>query len=322
MLPLRDAIVFPFMALPLTIAHKRFIQLIDDVMNTESNMFAISMIHAPKREEEWSPGADDVYHTGSVATVVKMMRMPDDSVQILVHGVARARLSDFSEAEPYLTASVETLEEDEGLEDDKEIQALTHNLRENFARFAEVSNSVPQDFVVMVMNLIDPNRLADVLSTVGNITPLERQTVLETVSLHERLALVNKLLLKTLEVVEIGNRIQTKVKDQMNKTQREYVLREQMKQIQDELGERDEKTVEIDEFREKIKAANMPAEALKAAERELDRLAKMPPSAAEYTVIRTYLEWLTELPWSKSTEDNLDLRNAQKVLDTDHYGLD
>jgi ATP-dependent Lon protease len=321
-MPLRDAVVFPFMALPLTISSKRFIKIIDDVMETEQSMFAISMIHAPKRDEEWSPGPDDVHHTGSVVTVVKMMRMPDDSVQCIVHGVSRCKLSDFTQPDPYMTAAVTPLEEDEPDANDQELQALAHNLRENFGKFSEASGSVPAEFVMMVLNINDLNRLADVLSTVGNITPDDRQRVLETVDLRERLNLVNRLLLKTLEVVEIGKKIQSKVKDSMDKTQREYVLREQMKQIQEELGERDEKSVEVEDFRKKIEAAQMPEEANKAALRELDRLMRMPPSAAEYNVIRTYLEWLTELPWSKSTDDNLDLKNAQKVLDTDHYGLE
>jgi len=321
-LPLRDAVVFPFMALPLTISSKTFVKLIDDAMETEQNMFAISMINGPKREEEWTPGPEDVYAVGSVVTVVKMMRLPDDNVQCIVHGVSRARLSDFTPANPYMTARVTPFEEEEPDPRDKELQALAHNLRENFGKFAEASGNVPQEFVMMVMNLNDPNRLADVLSTVGNITPDERQKVLETVPLRKRLSKVNSLLLKSLEVVEIGNKIQNKVKDSMGKTQREYVLREQLKQIQEELGEKDEKSVEIDEFREKIQAAQMPEEANKAALRELDRLAKMPPSAAEYNVIRTYLEWLTDLPWAKTSEDNLDLKHAQKVLDQDHYGLE
>ena len=318
LMPLQEAVIFPMMAMPLTLTNKKAVQLVDDAMN-ESSMFAVSML---KKSGVKEPGKDDVEEIGAVVTVVKLLRMPDDNVQIIVHGVSRMRVEKFTQTEPYPRADVTPLDEPEPAEGDMEVQALTHNLRESFQKLVALSKNVPQEFVVMVMNLQDPRRLADVLSTVGEITPAERQEVLETVDIEKRIKLVNRLLLRSIQVMEIGQSIQSKVKGQMDKTQRDYILREQLKTIQSELGEKDEKTVEIEEFREKIAAAKMPEEALKAAERELDRLAKMPPSAAEYTVSRTYLEWLTELPWSVESKDNLNINKVKKVLDADHYGLE
>lgn len=317
LLPLREVVIFPYMALPLNIGNKKSIQLIDDIMEGNS-MFLAVMIKNPVED----PKEEDLYRVGTVVTVVKMLRMPDDSIQAIVQGLSRATVENVTQTDPYMRADITLLEEQQAGEDDVEIKAVTHSLRQSFQRFVELNKNMPQEFAVMVLNLNDPNRLADILSTIGHITSAERQEVLETVDLHKRLDLINHLVLKSLEIIEIGNRIQDQVKDELGKTQRDYILREQLKSIQKELGEKDERTIEIEEFTEKIAKANMPEEAKKAAERELDRLTKMPPSAAEYTVSRTYLEWLTEMPWAVSSEDNLDIKNVKTVLDTDHSGLD
>jgi ATP-dependent Lon protease len=317
-MPLQDAIVFPMMALPLTLTNKRAIQIVDDAMEAD-DLFVTVMVRDRSKNEV---GVEDLEKVGAVVTIAKMLRLPDGNVQILVNGVKRARLDNYTQIEPYPRADITVLEEQAGAENDETVAALMHSLRDTFQKLTKLNRNVPQEFAVMVLNLSDPNRLADVLSTVGEITPLDRQRVLETVDVKERLELVNQLLIKTVTVLEIGTAIQSKVRDQMDKTQRDYILREQMKTIQSELGEKDEKTIEIEEFKDKIAKAKMPEEALKAAGRELDRLAKMPPSAAEYTVSRTYLEWLTELPWSVESKDNLNLARVQKTLDADHYGLD
>ena len=317
-MPLREMVVFPNMAVPLNIGRKKGIQLVDDVLN--SNTLFVNVLQ--KSDDIEDPGENDVYRHGTIVSVAKMLRMPDDSIQLIVHGVARCRIDRFTQGEPYLRADITPLKETPVDPQDVESQALVLNLQKSYQRFSELAQNIPQEFSVMVLNLQEPGRLADVMSTIGNIPSHERQEVLVATDVKERLKLVSRIVARMLEVFEVGNKIQSQIKDEMSKGQREYLLREQMKALQKELGEKDEKTVEVEEFREKIDNAKMSEEGLKAANRELDRLMRMPPAAAEYTVSRTYLEWLTELPWAVSSDDNLDLKSVAKVLDNDHYGLE
>ncbi|MEK7821787.1 MAG: endopeptidase La, partial [Planctomycetota bacterium] len=231
----------------------------------------------------------------------------------------RLKLTQFVREEPYLVARVETLED--VVEEDKEMEALTRNLSDQFVKMISMSASLPDELKIAVMNIEHPGRLADMIASHLSISVHEKEEVLEAVKVKERLKKVNTFISKEMEVLELARKIQGQVKSELDKGQKEYYLRQQLKAIQDELGETDERTVEVQELKQKITQAKMPPEVLKEAERELSRLQKMPPQAAEYTVSRTYLDWLVSLPWSVTTTDNLDINQAQKVLDEDHYDL-
>jgi ATP-dependent Lon protease len=252
--------------------------------------------------------------------VHRMFRAPDGTIRLVVQGLARFRLGEFVQDEPFLKAQVELIPET--VEEDLELEALARGVRDQFERIAELIPSIPRELVASVLAMDDP------LQTVYTITNLQRmdltdaQDILELESASEKLHKLTALLTHEIEVLEIGQKIQDEARSEIEKVQREYFLREQLKAIQRELGEEDEQTVEVEEFRQKIGAAGMPEEAEKQARRELERLSRLPTAAAEYGVIRTYLDWLVSLPWSRFTEDNLDIAHAREVLDQDHYGLE
>jgi ATP-dependent Lon protease len=314
-LPLRGLVVYPQTAIPLTVGQPRSMKLVDEVVGGNR---LIGLFTAKNPELEM-PGPNDIYQIGTLAAIHRLFRAPDGTIRLLVQGLARIQIEEYLGEEPYLRARIHALPET--AEETLEVEALTRNVVDQFTRLADLVPSIPSELISSALNVDDPLQLVYAVATYVRIDLEEAQHLLELDAVDEKLHLLMNLLGKELEVLELGRKIQTEAQSEMEKMQREYYLREQLKAIQRELGEGDEQAVEVDEFRKKIAEAGMPEEAQKEALRELDRLSKLPIAAAEYGVIRTYLDWLTDLPWSERTEDNLDIANARRVLDEDHYGL-
>src|SRR5690606_24148970 len=253
----------------------------------------------------------------------KMFKLPDGSLRIIVQGLARVRLDEMLEVRPYLRARVTEMPEALADKDKLEIDALQRNIKANFQQIVSLSPLMSDDLQTLAINITEPGRLADfIASSLSTIGTEVKQEVLATLDVRARLDVLNRLLIKELEVLELGSKIQSQVQSEVGKNQRDYFLREQLKAIQKELGEGDDQSREVDELREKIDAADLPEVVLTEAMRELDRLSKMPPAAAEYTVARTYLDWILALPWHTRTEDMIDLVRTKDVLDAEHTGLD
>jgi len=316
-LPLRGLVVFPETAVPLTIGQPRSIRLVDDVVAQDNRL--IGMVTSRDSELE-APGPDDLYSVGTIGTVHRLFRAPDGTIRLLVQGITRFRLGEFTQLEPYLKAKVELLPET--IEPGVETEALARNARDQFSRIAEMVPSIPRELVASVQSLEDPLQTIYTIANFQRMDMEAAQSLLELNTAQEKLLKLTAILAREVEVLEIGQKIQSEARSEIEKMQREYFLREQLKAIQRELGEGDEQTLEMDELRIKIEAAKMPEEAEKLSRRELDRLSRLPTAAAEYSVIRTYLDWLVSLPWSMSTLDNLDINYARKILDQDHYGLE
>jgi ATP-dependent Lon protease len=316
-LPLFDATLFPKMVLPLVVMEGESIQLIDEAMSKNR---IIGLLVSKEKEMKSSYAREDLYDVGTSALILKMAKTEDNKAQLLVQGLSRFRVKEILEEQPYLKVQVELINEKE--EKDKEIEALMNNLVGLFSRVVELSPGLQPEIAGMARSIKEAGTLADLITSSINSTSEEKQKILETTDIKERLKEVTRLTNYQLEIVELGSKIQTQVKGDMDKRQREYYLRQQLKAIQDELGEKEEGTVEVEEYRAKIEDKNLPEEAKKEAERELDRLSKMHPSSAEYTVVSTYLDWITALPWNETTKDNLDIKKAEKILDEDHYGLE
>jgi ATP-dependent Lon protease len=315
-LPLRGTVLYPDLILPIMVGRKKSVKLIDDAMDSDRIIGVITQ----KRSEIEDPKETDLYSVGVAALILRMIRELDGSQRVIVQGVSRVKVKEYIQREPYYKARSEVI--DEGMAQGVEIEALMMNLKNLFQRAVELAPYLTSELGTMVSNIKSAAILADLIASNLNISTTEKQGILETFDIRERLTKVHLFLNKEVQVLELGNKIQSQVKEDMDRTQREYYLREQLKAIKKELGELDEHSSEIKELKDKIKKAKMPPEALAAAEKELDRLAKIPPASAEYTVARTYLDWLAELPWSETTEDNLDIDNAQKTLDEDHYDLE
>jgi ATP-dependent Lon protease len=316
-LPLFDAALFPKMVLPLVVMQEKSIQLVDEAMS-QNRMIGLVVVKGPIKEESYTH--DDLHEIGASALILKMAKTEDNRAQLLVQGLGRFKIKTYVKDKPYFQAYVEHVKEVE--QKDKEIEALMSNMIGQFTRVAELSPGLPQEIVAMAKSINEPGILADMVASTINSSLEEKQQVLEIFDVKKRLKEVTRLVNYQLEILELGNKIQSQVKGDMDKRQREYYLREQLKAIKEELGEKDETTVEIDDYRAKIEEQNLPEEAKKEAERELNRLSRMHPSSAEYTVASTYLDWLTTLPWHESTEDNLDIKAARKILDKDHFGLE
>jgi ATP-dependent Lon protease len=314
-LPLRGLVVYPQTAVPLTIGQPRSIRLVDEVV-TNDRMIGL---FAAKNPELETPGPDDIFPIGTLAAIHRLFRAPDGTIRLLVQGVGRVRLDGYTTTEPYLKARVTVAPET--IETGIEIEALMRNVLDQFSRLAELVPSIPSELITSALNVEDPLQLVYTIATYIRLDLKDQQQILETDSVNAKLRLMMSILNKELEVLELGRKIQTEAQTEIEKVQREYFLREQLKAIQKELGESDEQTVEIEEFRTKIEAAHLPEEAARESKRELDRLARLPSAAAEYGVIRTYLDWMVNLPWDKRTNDNLDIGHARRVLEEDHYGL-
>jgi ATP-dependent Lon protease len=315
-LPLRETVTYPDTLTPLAVGQERSIQLVNEVL---SGNRLLAMV-ASRDPENDTPGPDDLYDVGVAGTVARMMKVPDGTLRILVQGSERIRILDYVSEEPYLVARIEPLPD--VLEPSTELEALTRNVQSTFSQIIEAIPYLPEELQLAVANMDEPSALSHLIAGALRISTEEKQELLEQVDVTKRLRRLSEILTRELEVVQLGSKIQSQVESEIDKGQREYFLRQQLKAIQDELGEGDEQQAELNELRERIEEAGLPEEAKKAAERELSRLEKLPPVAAEYGVIRTYLEWLVDLPWSKETEDNLDIGHAREVLDEDHYDLE
>ncbi len=315
-LPLRETVTYPDTLTPLAVGQERSINLVNDVLSG-NRMLAMVASRDPENE---APGPDDLYGVGVAGTVARMMKVPDGTLRILVQGAERISIGDYVSEEPYLVARIEAMPD--VLEPSTELEALTRNVQSTFTQIIEAIPYLPEELQLAVANLDEPAALSHLISGALRISTEEKQELLETVDVTRRLRRLSQILTRELEVVQLGSKIQSQVESEIDKGQREYFLRQQLKAIQEELGEEDEQQAEINELRERIEAAGLPEDAQKAAERELSRLEKLPPVAAEYGVIRSYLEWLVDLPWSKETDDNLDIAHAREVLDEDHYDLE
>jgi ATP-dependent Lon protease len=318
-LPLRDTVLFPNSFMPLAVAREASVRLIDEATSTGRMIGVFTQREAAVEE----PLQDDLYPIGVATHIHKMFKLPDGSLRLIVQGLARVRLDRVVQTRPYLRAAVSAADEVLREEDHLEIDALQRNIKSNFQQVVSLSPLLSDDLQALAANITDPGKLADfIASSLTTIGTSVKQEVLETLDIRARMDSLNRILIKELEVLELGSKIQSQVQSEVGKNQREYFLREQLKAIQKELGEGDDQAKEIDELRDKIDAAGMPEAVKKEATRELDRLSKMPVAAAEYTVSRTYLDWLVALPWAKRTEDALDLLRTKEVLDADHSGLE
>src|SRR3990172_2900185 len=318
-LPLRDTAIFPHAILPLAVGRESTVRLLRE--NAESAEF-IGVVTQRDATVEM-PGAVDLYDVGTGVKIHKSVRMPDGSVRLVVQGLFRFRVLSVTQAVPYLRADIEVLSDVVNADEELEIDALTRNLHSVFSKVVDLSPNLSDEVGSLAAATQGGSRLADfVAQNLPNLDTAARQAVLETVDVKKRLTLVHEVLFREKEFLELGNKIESKVKDEVGKTQREYYLREQMKAIQKELGENDENTKEIEELRQKIEDAGMPEDAKKEALREVNRLSKIPPASAEYTVGRTYLDWIVRAPWSKRTEDVYDIPRAKEILEADHYDLE
>jgi ATP-dependent Lon protease len=315
-LPLRDTVTFPDTLTPLAVGQPRSISLINDVLAAD-RMLVMVASRDPGLPE---PGPDDLYTVGVAGTVARMLKVPDGSLRVLVQGAQRVRIEEWTGTEPYLVARVTELPD--VVETGKELEALVRNVQQMFSRIVEEVPYLPEELQMAVLNLEDPSALSHVIAGALRTPTDERQTLLEETDVAKRLHRLAEILAREIEVAEIGSRIQTQVQSEMDQTQREYILRQQLKAIQEELGERDPAEAEVTELREQLEALALPEVVGKQAERELSRLEKLPPASAEHGVIRTWLEWIASLPWSTSTDDNLDLKHAREVLDADHYDIE
>jgi ATP-dependent Lon protease len=318
-LPLRDTVLFPNSFMPLAVARESSVRLIDDAI-TNGKLIAVFTQRDASVEE---PGQPDLYPVGTATHIHKMFKLPDGSLRLIVQGLSRVTLDEIVSMHPYLRAKVTAAVEGTTEADALEIDALARNIKTNFQQVVSLSPLLSDDLQTLATNISEPGRLADfIASSLSTISTAVKQDVLETLDIRARMDNLNRILIKELEVLELGSKIQSQVQSEVGKNQRDYFLREQLKAIQKELGEGDDQTKEIEELAEKIEAAGMPELVKKEAVRELDRLSKMPVAAAEYTVSRTYLDWLVALPWNKRADETIDLPKTKAVLDADHSGLE
>ena len=317
-LPLRDTVLFPNSFMPLAVARESSVRLIDDAIGGGKLIAVFTQRDASVEE----PGQADLYPIGTATHIHKMFKLSDGSLRLIVQGLARLKMERVVAAKPYIRAEVVAASEGTSEGDKLEIDALQRNIKANFQQVVSLSPLLSDDLQTLALNIVDPGKLADfIVSSLTTITTPVKQDVLETLDVRARMDLLNRILIKELEVLELGSKIQSQVQSEVGKNQRDYFLREQLKAIQKELGEGDDQTKEIEELLEKIEAAGMPEPVKKEALRELDRLSKMPVAAAEYTVSRTYLDWLVVLPWAKRTEEVIDLKRTKETLDADHSDM-
>ena len=315
-LPLKDAVTFPDTLTPLAVAQPRSVRLVNDVLGGNR-----MLVMAASRDEQLDePGPDDLYDVGVVGVVARMMKVPDGSLRILVQGTSRVRLADFVATSPYLIARIEELPDI--IEQTSELEALKRNVQNTFAQIIEQTPYLPEELSVALANLDDPSELAHMIAGALRISVEEKQKLLEERDVAKRLRLLSQYLARELDVISLGTKIQTQVQSEVDQAQREYFLRQQLKAIQEELGETDEVQAEVNDLREQLEQADLPEYAREVADRELARFERLPSQSPEHGVIRGYLEWIATLPWSKATDDDLDLKKARRVLDRDHYDIE
>ncbi len=318
MLPVRDVVIFPFMIVPLFVGRERSINAVDSALTKDRLVFAVTQKDVTKED----PDPEDLYTTGTVCMIMRMLKVPDGRVKILVQGLARASLKDFMQTRPSYTVTLTKIKEAVVSPMTLEIEALMRNVKDQLEKLAAFGKPVFQEVMMVLDNIQDSGRMADLVAANLGLKIDEAQAVLETLDSVKRLEKVSEYLVKELQVAQMQMKIQTQAREEMDKSQREYYLREQLRAIKTELGDMEEATEDMEEFREKIKAAKMPQDVEKEAVKQVDRLEMMHPDAAEAALIRAYLEWLVELPWSKQTKDTLDIDKAKGVLDDDHYDLE
>ncbi|MCP0913712.1 endopeptidase La [Legionella sp. 27cVA30] len=314
-LVLRGNLVYPSMVMPLSIEQANLIQLVHDVALSPSRVLGLVAIKDDRTEGD----NNNIYTMGTAATVLRLFHVPDNTVRLIVQGLEKIRIKEFTSTEPYLKAKVEVVSE--SMAQNKETEALMRNTIELLRRMVALAPHLPEELLMAALNVDEPRQLVYIIATNLRMDLNNAQKLLELNTIEDKLMELNKLLGKEIEILELGKKIQSQTQTQMEKNQRSYILREQLKQIKKELGEEDDETNEINEYQEKILTAHMPSEAGKEASRELQRMQAMTPASAEYHIIKTYLDWLIEIPWEKRTEDNLDITRARKILDEDHYDM-
>ena len=315
-MPLRNTVLFPQQVIPIYIGRERSLKLIDELDPKRKYIVVVAQEDGSIED----PEPKDLYSYGTLANVLKVFDMPDNSKSAIVQGISRVKILDYTSVDPYYKAAIHTLD-DEPLDNELEVEALSSNLRQSFSELMNVAPNLTEEHTGMLSNIQKPNRLTDRAISLMTVPNKEKQEILEELNIKNRIEKAMTLISREMQRIKLGEEIQSEVHDEIAKTQREYYLREQMKTIKKELGE-DEGSVELKELEDKIKAVKMPEEAEKVALKELDRLYRIPTQSPEYNVSRTYIEWLTDLPWSDSTEDRIDLKEALKILDEDHYGLE
>ncbi len=328
-LPISEAVIFPYMMVPLVLSDANLIKLADECLAGDKILGAFAQRSEALEEGDFEldgpdddpeGDADQIYDVGTAVRIQKMLRFPDGSMRLLGQGVARCRIEAVLQEEPYLRAAVSAMPEESA--DDSQTLAYMRGVANNFLKIIDASESLSDELKVVVMNIDDPGRLADLIATNLDVDVAEKQEVLEETSPRRRLQMLSKIVMRELDVLELGQQLQTKVRKSIDKDQREYYLRQQLKAIRRELGDEDESSVELEELRERLDATALPEKVEAAAEREFDRLARMSPGASEYSVSKTYLDWILDLPWLVSSEDKLDLKRAEDILERDHYGLE
>lgn len=315
-IPLKETVIYPYTVIPIFVTEEKSIKAVENAMASQRIIAGIAIKN--REAEEVTTG--DLYSIGTAAVIHKMLRMPDRGIALVVQGLVKIAVKDFVATDPFFKASIDVIIEEP--DRNTRIEALMRTAIAQTQKMISLAPYLPEEINVTAINLDDPLKLAYLISTIVRMKFEERQEILELDNVEEKLSRVIAILTREVELLELGGKIQSQAQNEMSKAQREYYLREQLKAIKQELGETDEKTQESNELRDRLKAANLPDEIMKEAEKEVSRLEKIPSASPEYNVIRTYLDWIIELPWNKSTEDNLDLDRAQKILDEDHYDLE
>jgi ATP-dependent Lon protease len=315
-LPLRGVVIFPSAIAPLLISRGPSLRLVEECLAGDRMLGLVSQ----KNPEEEEPNPEGLYTRGTAGRILKMLKYPDGSVRILVQGLARIEIRRLEQVDPFFVATVGHLKD--AYEASKELEAIRAHVVTKFAKFVSMTPHLPDELQVVVMNIRDPAKLTDLISSNLNVSIEEKQDLLNALDVKDRLQKLSTILNREIELLELGHKIQSQVQSELNKNQKEFYLRQQLRAIQKELGEGDVRTTEIDELHKRIEESNMPEEARKAADNELERLRIIPPESAEHTVVRTYLEWLVSLPWAVATQDNLDIAHARQILDEDHFDLE
>jgi ATP-dependent Lon protease len=318
LLPVRDIVVFPYMVLPLFVGREMSIKAIEAALAGNRMLFLATQ----KALDIENPQPNDIHAIGTVGIIMRMLKLPDERIKILVQGLSKAKITDYIQTDPYYSVRIDKITETKATGSNLEIEAVMRTVKEQIERIVSLGKVLIPDVMVVIENLEEPGRLADMVASNLGLKVDITQTVLEVADPIKRLRQVSEILAKEIDVLSMQQKIQAQAKGEMDKTQREYFLREQLKAIQKELGDLDERAEEVAEFRKRIKDAKMPEKVLKETEKQIKRLEKMHPDTAESATVRTYLEWMVELPWSKKSKDNLDLKSAHKVLNEDHYDLE
>ena len=316
MLPLRGVVIFPSAIVPLLISRASSLKVVEQALAGDRMLGVV----AQKNPEDEEPEASGLFTRGTAGRILKMLKYPDNSVRILVQGLRRIEIAEYLQHTPFFRARVRHLSDIQT--PSKDLEAMQAHMVNQFAKFVSMIPYLPDELQVVVMNIKDPGKVTDLIASNLNVSLEEKQDLLSTLEVRLRLEKLSTILNREIELLELGQKIQSQVQTELSKNQKEFYLRQQMRAIQKELGEGDARGAEIDDLRKKMEEAQLPPEALEAAEAELERLRIIPPESAEHTVVRTYLEWLVNLPWATSTEDNLDIPHARGVLDEDHYDLE